>query len=461
MNQDVSEFSSFRDPSGFLFKSEGILFRQINNSYKDDYEHLMSSGLYDDLIKQGLMVLHEEVLYISAPQPSTAYKIIKPQEVDFISYPYEWCLLQFRGAALTTLRIAKLALDHGMILKDASAYNIQFHRGRWCLIDTLSFERYEEGKPWVAYKQFCQHFLAPMAIMAYKDIRLGLMSRLFIDGIPLDVASKLMPFHSKFRFGLLTHLYLHARSQKRYADKAVSEDMKSGKFNQQSMLKLFESLRQTVKSLNTKLDGTEWANYYESTNYSEKAFEEKKAIVESFIDLVKPNTVWDLGANIGEFSRIASKKGIYTIAFDIDPGAVAKNYIQVRQDRDMYQLPLIMDLTNPSPALGWAHQERKALVERGPVDMVLALALIHHLAISNNLPFEKIAKFLEKICKYLIIEFIPKSDSQVAKLLKSREDIFNDYNIISFESVFAQCFEILKKHAIPGSGRIVYLMRIK
>jgi len=461
MGKIYFEASSFRDPSGFLFKSDGILFRQINNSYKANYDQLMSSGFFDVLIEQGLIIPHEEVLDILAPHTETAYKIIKPQEVGFISYPYEWCLLQFRGAALTTLRIAKLALEYGMILKDASAYNMQFYKGRWCLIDTLSFERYEEGKPWVAYKQFCQHFLAPIAIMAYKDPRLGLMSRLFIDGIPLDIVSKLLPVYSGLRFGLLAHIHLHARSQSRYGDKPINEDIKRGNFNRQSMNKLYESLRQTIKSLNMKLDTTEWADYYKITNYSEEAFEEKKAIVESFIDQVKPKTVWDLGANTGEFSRIASQKGIFTVAFDKDPVAVTKNYIEVRQTQDLYQLPLIMDLTNPSPGLGWCHQERKSLVERGPVEMVLALALVHHLAISNNLPFEKIAKFLRKTCKYLVIEFIPKSDSQVVKLLRNREDIFCDYNLFGFDEAFSNNFEILKKQAISGSDRIIYLMKSK
>ena len=461
MTQTKIEFSSFRDPSGFLFEYKASLYRQVNKRYQTEYDHLMSSGLYDDLINQGLMVPHEEVVDIPGPHSELMYKIIKPEKVDFISYPYEWTILQFRGAALTTLRIAKLALEHGMILKDASAYNIQFHRGGWTIIDTLSFERHEEGKPWVAYKQFCQHFLAPMAIMTYKDARLGLMSRLFIDGIPLGIASKLLPFHSRLRLGLIAHIHLHARSQKRYADKAVNEDMKSGKFNQQSMFKLLESLRQTVKSLNTKTEETGWANYYEITNYSEEAFEEKKVIVESFIDLVKPNTVWDLGANTGEFSRIASRKGIFTVAFDVDPSAVAKNYIQVRQDRDLYQLPLIMDLTNPSPALGWAHQERKALVERGPVDMVMALALVHHLAISNNLPFEKLAKFFVNICEYLIIEFIPKSDSQVEHLLKTRVDIFDEYTIEGFEKAFSTYFEIIRTQALTDTDRIIYLMKLK
>jgi ribosomal protein L11 methylase PrmA len=227
------------------------------------------------------------------------------------------------------------------------------------------------------------------------------------------------------------------------------------------MKKLVESLRQTVKSINVDIGKTEWENYYEITNYSRESFETKKGVVDSFIDLVKPDNVWDLGANTGEFSRIASEKGIFTVAFDIDPGAVVKNYLQVRKDRDENLIPLIMDLTNPSPNLGWAHQERQSLIERGPVDLALALALVHHLAISNNVPLEKIASFFKSICKHLIIEFIPKSDSQVSRLLQTRRDIFVDYHKDGFEKAFERYFEIKNQQSIVDSERIIYLMKVK
>jgi hypothetical protein len=461
MHQDQREFASFRDPGGFLFYEGGVLYRQINQDYQADYDHLVSSGLYDALVSQGLMVSHKEVSDLAFPSPETGYKIIQPEKVDFVSYPYEWSFLQFRGAALTTLRLARVALDHGMILKDASAYNVQFHQGRWRLIDTLSFEIYREGEPWIAYKQFCQHFLAPLALMAYKDVRLGLMSRLFIDGIPLDIASSLLPFRTKLRFGLLTHIHLHASTQKKYADKAVSKESVKGKVSQQSLVGLLDSLRNTVKMLNARMDKTEWANYYADTNYSEAAFEEKKAIVVDYVARVSPDKVWDLGANTGEFSRLASDRGIFTVAFDVDPGAVAQNYIQVRRQHETMLLPLVMDLTNPSPGLGWAHQERQSFVERGPVPLVIALALVHHLAISNNVPLSKLAAFFKSICSYLVIEFVPKSDSQVLRLLASREDIFDTYTVEGFESAFSADFEILDRRSVTDSERIIYLMKVK
>lgn len=452
------EFASFRDPSGFLFYQEDVLYRQVNAVYQPHYDLMMGSGLYDALIDQSLMVAHEEAA-VQPPQPELAYKIIRPEVVEFISYPYEWCFHELRSAALITLRLARVALDHGMVLKDASAYNLQFVDGSWKLIDTLSFEKYEEGEPWVAYKQFCQHFLAPLALMSFRDQRLNLMSRLFIDGIPLDIASRLLPGRTKLNFGLTTHIHLHARTQARYAGKEVKREEVKGKVSQKALVGLLDSLRNTVKGLSVRTTGTEWAEYYDATNYSEKAFEEKKAIVSHFIEKVKPESVWDLGANNGEFSRLASDRGIFTVAFDVDPNAISKAYIQVRTNREKNLLPLVMDLTNPSPGLGWGHQERKSLLDRGPVDMALALALVHHLAISNNVPLPKLAQFFSDLCEFLVIEFVPKSDSQVQRLLTSRLDIFDDYTVEGFEAAFKTQFDILEKVPVPESERTLYLLK--
>ena len=461
MAQDIRNSASFRDPSGFLFSREGVLYRQVNRVYQADFEKLLGSGLYGDLIDKNLMIPHELMEDVTSPDPETAYQIIRPEQIPFISYPYEWTFLQLRGAALTTLRIARVALQHDMILKDASAYNLQFYQGSWKLIDTLSFETYHEGSPWVAYKQFCQHFLAPLALMAYLDKRLNHLSRLFIDGIPVDLAASLLPFQTKLRLGLLTHIHLHARSQKRYAEKGVRPNQVEDKLSLKALINLLESLRNAVKNLSIKLGKTAWANYYEETNYSKEALEEKKAIVSEWISQVRPENVWDLGANVGIFSRLASQEGIFTVAFDADPDAVAQNYIQVRKDHEKELLPLQMDLTNPSPGLGWAHQERESLLARGPAQLVLALALVHHMAISNNLPFEKLSKFFSQIGKYLIIEFIPKSDSQVQRLLRSRKDIFTLYTIADFIMAFGYDYHIIDQRVIRDSERTLFLMKSK
>ncbi|MBE0682717.1 MAG: class I SAM-dependent methyltransferase [Anaerolineales bacterium] len=450
--------ASFRDPSGFLFSRNGIIYRQINRAYAEDYARLMDSGLYEKLVKAGLLIPHVETGQAPA-EGEAAFKVIQPERVPFISYPYEWSFSQLKDAALATLSIQKRALKLGMSLKDASAYNIQFLRGKAALIDTLSFETYKEGGPWTAYRQFCQHFLAPLALMSYRDARLSQLLRVFIDGVPLDLASLLLPFKTKLNFGLLTHIHIHAGSQKRFADKTVGP--RKGMMNQHAMTGLIESLESTIKKLSWTPAGTEWGAYYEATNYSDLAFEHKKQLVREWTADKKPNLVWDLGGNMGVFSREAAASGAYTVSFDIDPAAVEQNYRIVKKEKEENLLPLVLDLTNPSPSIGWDHAERDSLGQRGPADMALALAVIHHLAISNNVPLPQLAQFFASRAKYLVIEFVPKIDSQVKRLLSSRRDIFPDYTREGFEAAFSERFEIRKAEPVQDSERMLYLMETR
>lgn len=451
-------FSSFRDPSGFVFFKKGVIYRQINKIYQPDFERLENSGLLKELTDNHLLVRHEETGE-TALEPEKAYKILKPARVPFLSYPYEWCFSQLKEAALLTLEIQKRALARNLSLKDASAYNIQFIKGKPLLIDILSFERYKENQPWVAYRQFCQHFLAPLTLIVYRDGRLNLLSRLFIDGLPLDLASSLLPKKTYLKFSVLSHIHFHARSQKYYADKRIrSQTRKMSLF---ALKNLVLSLESAVKSLNWPAKGTEWAEYYDHTNYTASGFEDKKRIVDSFIQLINPALVWDLGANNGVFSRLAAKRGAYVIASDIDPAAVEKGYQFVRQNKERNILPLIIDLTNPSPGIGWQNKERTSFINRGPADLVMALALIHHLAISNNTPFSQMANFFAKIGRSLIIEYVPKEDSQVKILLATREDVFKEYNQKNFEDEFSKYFNIKQKFQIEDSQRVIYLMKKK
>lgn len=454
--------ASFRDPSGFIFQHKGELYRQVNLAYRDHYQMLMDSGLYTALVEKGMLIPHEEVESPVADE-SSSWRILKPEPVPFISYPYEWCFSQLKDAAILTLDIQRIALDHGMCLKDASAYNVQFHRGKPVFIDTLSFEPYVEGKPWVAYRQFCQHFLAPLAVMAKRDVRLMQLKRALIDGLPLDLASILLPRRTWLNFGLMTHLHLHARTQKAFSasHKAPSDTtMKLSKVSKLGLIGLLEGLRKTITKLDWKPGGTEWSDYYNDTNYSDSSFINKRRYIAAFLDDVDPKEVWDLGANIGLFSRISSGRGLSTVAFDIDPSAVEINYRQVRKQNESSLLPLLLDLTNPSPGLGWNCTERDAITERGPVDCIMALALIHHICISNNVPFGRVASFLAELCSNsMIIEFVPKSDSQVQRLLRSREDIFVEYDREHFEQAFSKYFKIQRSETIEGSERILYLMK--
>lgn len=451
--------ASFRDPSGFLFTSNGVLYRQINRTYAEDYARLMNSGLYDKLVKAGLLIPHVESDQLPA-QPNAAFKVIQPEQVSFISYPYEWSFSQLKDAALATLSIQKRALKSEMSLKDASAYNLQFVRGKATLIDTLSFEIYKEGEPWVAYRQFCQHFLAPLALMTYRDVRLSQLLRVYIDGLPLDLVSDLLPAKTKFNFGLLTHIHIHAGAQKRYSDKAVAPHSNTARVNKQALIGLIESLENTIGKLSWKPAGTEWGDYYENTNYTDSAFEHKKQLVHEWTAEKNPSLVWDLGGNTGLFSREAASSGAFTVSFDIDPAAVEQNYRIVKTKKEQNILPLVLDLTNPSPALGWDNNERSSFGARGPVEMALALALIHHLAISNNVSLPQLANFFAARCKWLVIEFVPKSDSQVKRLLASRKDIFPNYTKEGFEEAFKKHFKIYRTESVKHSERHLYLMEV-
>ncbi|UCH93236.1 MAG: class I SAM-dependent methyltransferase [Candidatus Aminicenantes bacterium] len=456
MTGDIINPGSFRDTDGFLFSREGVLYRQVNTSAREDYQHLMNSGLYQKLVDLGLLIPHQEV-DLPYALPEKGYKILQPRFIPFISYPYEWCFSQLKDAALTTLALQKIAFQYGMTLKDSSAYNIQFLEGKPVLVDTLSFEKYREGEPWVAYRQFCQHFLAPLALMSLKDIRLGQLLRVYIDGIPLDLAALLLPLSARFNLSLSMHIYLHSKTQKRWEHKTLPQ--KPHKFSRLGFLGIIDSLESAVKKLKWVPGGTQWDDYYQDANYSPAAMNHKKVILSEWVEQVNPAVVWDLGANIGRFSRIAADKGILTISFDMDPAAVEKNYLQAKEKGESRILPLLLDLTNPSPGIGWENLERSSFMERGPVDLILSLALIHHLAISNNVPLGKLASFFSRLCCWLVMEFVPKSDSQVQRLLATREDIFQNYTQEAFETGFSRYFSIQASAKIKDSERTLYLLK--
>ncbi len=448
--------ASFRDPSGFIFTSDGVLYRHVAPDGRSSYEGLMASGLYEALVAKRLLLPHEEVDLAS----EGAYRVLRPERLPFVSYPYEWCFGQLRAAALATLRIQVLALDHGMSLRDASAYNMQFRDARPLLIDTLSFEPYTEGSPWVAYRQFCQHFLAPLALMSHRDVRLSRLLRTYIDGVPLDLAARLLPWRTRFSVSLYSHIHLHARFQAAHADSARAESGAPRQVSRRGLLGILASLESAIQKLRWEpgAGASEWGDYYDETNYSEEAASSKREGVAELTRDVDAGLAFDLGANTGEFSRLLSERRLFTIAFDVDPVAVERNYRRVSKSDEACLLPLQMDLTNPSPGLGWAHEERDALANRGPADLLLALALVHHLAISNNVPLARIASYLARLGRELVIEFVPKQDSQVQRLLSTREDVFPDYTRDGFEAAFTRYWRIREKRDVSGSLRSLYRM---
>jgi len=451
--------SSFRDPSGFLFTRDGTIYRQVNSGSAEDYDHLMRSGLYESLVKSDLLVPHEEIANEEVARP-VSYKILRPLPIPFISYPYEWCFSQLKSAALATLRIQKQALRFGMTLKDASSYNIQFSGPQPILIDTLSFEKYREGAPWVAYKQFCEHFACPLALMEYRDIRLQQLLRVYIDGIPVHLASALLPSWTYAKFPLLAHIHLHAKSQRHFE---ASGHRPSGRdLSWSALLALVDNLERFIGKMKCPDASRHWKDYYGTHSlYSPEELRIKQELIQEFLDTTQPKTLWDVGSNTGLFSRVASSRGIYTISLDMDPLCVEENYLQAASGKEKHLLPLLMDMNNPSPAQGWAHEERMSLLERGPADAALALALVHHLAFGNNLPLPRLADFFRTVCRHLLIEFVPKTDPQAQRLLATRGDIFPDFSQQAFAAAFEQHFRIWRTAKTHDAGRLMYFMSTK
>jgi hypothetical protein len=456
---------SFRDPAGFVYSRNGTVFRQINQCYSEEFDAVRQSGLLEHLQARNALIHHKEMAIDQNSATAAAYRIIRPEPIPFISYSHEWSFSQLKDAALLTLEIQQESLLHGFVLKDASAFNIQFLRGKPIFIDTLSFERYRDGEPWVAYGQFCRHFLGPLALMCYVDISLSQMLRVHLDGIPLHLATRLLPFPAYFNAGLLIHLFLHSRTQQKYAPQGVATFTRNktirsvGKINATGLLGIVESLKNTVSRLQWKPTETEWSEYYSTTNYTKAAFQNKKEIVENILNLKKPKTVWAIGANDGLFSRIASQKGSDVVSLDSDPGAVEKNYLLCKSSNETGIVPIMMDITNPTSGFGWMNTERYSLFQRGSADMVFALAIIHHLAIGNNLPFKMIAELFQRVCTFLLIEFVPKSDSQVKFMLSSRRDIFGDYSEACFLAGFQDYFKVECRMPVIESERVIFLMR--
>lgn len=444
------------DPSGNVFLRDGVVFRRINVRYALDYAQLMGSGLYDRLVKDGLLVAHEEL----APEErdENYYKLIRPEQIPFISYPYEWCFGQLKAAALATLAIQKTALQFGMTLKDSSAFNIQFRNGKPVLIDTLSFEKYLPGSPWVAYRQFCQYFIAPLVLMRYKDPRLSSLFRSHHDGIPLDLASALLPRTTYLRPSVFSHIHFHAWMQKACGSRpAAGRRLSMSRF---ALDGLIDNLESVVRGLKIGKPAGGMADYYDSlAPYTDEGMRHKKATVGEFLDMVRPRTVWDFGGNTGIFSRIAAGKGARVVSFDNDHGAVEENYRICLREGAGNVLPLYIDVVNYSPLLGWASEEKMSFTERGPVDLAMALALVHHLAVGYAIPWGVIADFFARICGHLVIEFVPKDDPTVRGMLVSREDIFDSYTRDDFERAFARHFSVLKSAAVRDSGRVIYLMK--
>lgn len=446
--------ASYRDPAGFVFEYEGKFYRQVNQCYAPHYNLLMRSGLYDTLVKERRLLPHTGLEQNITGSPQW-YKTLLPQQLPFLSWPWEWCFGQWKDAALLTLHIMQQAMTKGMVLKDATPFNIQFTGSRPVFIDTLSFETYDAGKPWVAYHQFAECFLAPLLLARYCSPELPGLFQRYPNGIPLALAAKLLPWRSRFNLPVFLHIHLPAR----LAKKGNASPKNKAAFSQQKLATVIHSLESMIRSLQLPASATTWNNYYDATVLSNQYVEEKSAIIRKWLQQVQPQTVLDLGANTGLFAEAAAATGAFTIAVDADTDCINRLYTACRQKKIKNLLPLRVDITNPSPATGWDNTERSAFLQRAKTDLTMALALIHHLAIGNNISLEQLAATFSACSPWLIIEFVPKTDPKVALLLQNREAIFDNYTEENFIAAFQKKMTITEKITVPGTGRVLFLLK--
>jgi hypothetical protein len=445
--------ASFKDPSGFVFEADGKYYRQVNQFYAPQYRQLMDSGLYAQLVKNGQLVSHEEI-NVNFTQDSEWYTTINPEAVSYISYPYEWCFAQLKDAALLTLKILRTSLDFGMVLKDATPFNIQFHNGRAVFIDTLSFDKYDERQPWIAYRQFCQCFLFPLYLEHYLKSDIQKILSTYINGIPIDIIAKLLPLKSRLNLGVWLHVYLQNTT-------AINDkDNKSAtRFSKKKLIDLIQHLDTIIRNFPAeKPFKTTWSNYYDDTILSKEYLQEKEKIVLEFCGQTGAKTLLDLGANDGYFSKKLAAQNMTVVATDTDSRCINKLYLDTKKNAALNILPLVVDVANPSPAIGFNNRERGAFHERITTELVLALALIHHLVIGRNIPVPALASYFHRIAPQLIIEFVPKQDEKVKQMLRSRPDIFVDYDQQHFETAFSIYFTIADQTKIPGTERVLYRM---
>ncbi len=453
----ITHASSYRDPSGFIFFKEDILYRQVNKSFQEHYDFFITSGCYDALVKKGMLIPHQTINE-NLTGNNEWYTTLKPAVVPYISYAYEWSFDMLKDAALLTLDLLKTAIEYGMILKDATPYNIQWQNGSLVFIDSLSFEKYDATKPWIAYRQFCECFLSPLLIAHHTKIPVQELSLAYSEGIPLPLTKSLLPWKSKFSL----HTYLHIHLNAKYSTGQPAASNKTASFSKTKLLNLISSIEGLIQKLQLPESKSTWSDYYEEASQRTDYLEQKQQIIKQWIEKIPPLTIAaDLGANKGEFSKLLSQKNITTIAADFDAYCINALYKEIKATGEKNLLPIIIDLSKPSPAIGVNNNERDSFITRTKVDLALALALIHHLAIGKNIPFEKIAELFQQICKQLIIEFVPKDDEKVKLMLQQKADIYTTYNEEEFIRAFEKYFVITDKQAIPGSGRTLFLMNKK
>ncbi|MEL0008534.1 MAG: hypothetical protein VW741_01560 [Flammeovirgaceae bacterium] len=450
---------SFRDPSGFVFYENGNVYRSVNILYKKNFDHLINSGLYLELIQKNLLIKHSEIKDTNN-RPSE-YKKLLVEKIPFISYPYEWSFNQFKDALLLTLKIQKISVQYGMTLKDATPYNIQFKDNKPIFIDTLSFELIkQENYVWKPYKQFCEMFLGPICLMKHVDHSLNKLLINYINGIPLSLINKLLPVKSKFNLTIYSHIVLHNLIKENFSSNS-GKGVKESSLSKNKHLNIIDQLEDYVTALKAPKANTEWDTYNKETLYEKEGYVlDKEKTVLSFIKREKYDLCWDIGSNDGFFSYLISKNNTKNlISFDIDWRCVDRNYLTCKEKNINNVFPIILDLSNPSPAIGWLNLERSSTFERfGSPDLICCFAIMHHI-INSGIPFDKFIDFLSISKKDVLLEFIPLSDPKCKIIFESRDEDFQYPSLEQFKNSVSERFKILSTHELEKTKRILFHLR--
>jgi len=455
---------SFRDPDSRVFEHDGGVFRGLSARGLKDWHALSSSAAFAELTDRGSLIETQEV---DGDRPATLGDdwagVLRHAAVPFVSYPYEWTFGMLRDAALLQLDVLERCLTDGLMVKDSSPYNVQWRGAAPVFIDIGSFEVLREGEPWIAYRQFCMLFLYPLMFQSLKGIPFAPWLRGAIDGITPAQARAVMSLRDRLRRGVLTNVHLHSSLERRYAGvegRTAKADVRRAGFNTELILANVRRLRKLVTRLRWDPGTSAWTDYRDASTHLDADADEKAAFVATAAGARRRRLVWDLGANDGAYARIAAGSADYVLAMDVDHPTVERLYRALREAGDRRILPLVVDVCDPSPALGWRGRERGTLADRGRPDLTLCLALVHHMAITRSVPVREIVDWLASLGGTVVVEFPQRTDPMVRKLLAGKRDgAHGDYDRAHFERCLHEAFVVERQHELPSGERVLYQAR--
>lgn len=459
MTQVVAETGSFRDRRGRIYYVDDRVFRTVMPIGVDDYQFVRSTGLIDQLVADGKLVAESGASKdILGARGDGASFVLEHPRLPFISYPYEWSFSALKSAALLHLDIQQAALAKNVSLTDSTAYNVQFVGSQPIFIDSLSFRRYRDGEYWAGHRQFCEQFINPLLLRSVAGVSHNAWYRGAMEGISAEDLGRLLPWRSRLSWNILTNVFMQARLQNRSS--GVRDAIEKAKTRQLPRIgyeQILHSLQRWIAKLNPAAAGKSvWQDYAGDNSYANEEVSGKRQFIADFVARVEPKILLDVGCNTGDYSALALACGAkLAVGFDFDHGALEHAFRRAQRE-SLNFLPLHLDAINPSPRQGWMQAERQGFRERAKGDAVLGLALVHHLAIAKNAPLEQVIDWLTQMAPQGVIEFVPKTDAMVQRLLQLREDLFDDYDQPCFERSLSAQAKIVKSKQVSSSGRTLY-----